>query len=221
MKPLELRRLPLFEPMSEAQLGDVIAHMQIRQCSGGQMLFRQSDAASHFFLVREGAVKLYLLSRDGGEKVVEIIQPGQLFAEAVMFMDARRYPVNAEALADTRLAAFDIVSFLAILDASPGLAMKLLGSLSRRIHELLGHIDALSLHNASFRLVSYLLSHSRSEADAVHLGIPKQVIASRLSMKPETLSRTLARLRQDGLIDVRAETILLLDEARLRAMLEE
>ncbi|MFP4682950.1 MAG: Crp/Fnr family transcriptional regulator [Ectothiorhodospira sp.] len=215
----ELQRLHLFEPLDPDQLVRVRDSLRVRHCRAGESLFAQGDPASHFFFVKSGAVKLYLLSREGDEKVVEVIQTGQLFAEAVLFMDEARYPVNATPLIGTELVIFDNSCFLGLLEESPGLALKLLGALSRRIHDLLNHIDELTLHNATHRLVAYLLAHGGGQPGRVHLNAPKQVIASRLSMKPETLSRILARLRDRGLLSVEGDTLHLLDEAGLRAML--
>ncbi|MCG5516983.1 MULTISPECIES: Crp/Fnr family transcriptional regulator [unclassified Ectothiorhodospira] len=216
----ELQRLHLFEPLDSDQLGRIQSSLRERHYRAGEPLFAQGDPAAHFFLVKSGTMKLYLLSRDGDEKVVEVIQSGQLFAEAVMFMDERRYPVNASALSDTHLVIFDNSCFLQLLAESPDLALKLLGILSRRMHGLLSHIDELTLHNATYRLVSYLLAQVHAQAGQVRLAIPKQVIASRLSMKPETLSRILGRLREQGLLAVQGETLVLLDEAGLRRVLE-
>ncbi|MBK1690744.1 Crp/Fnr family transcriptional regulator [Ectothiorhodospira mobilis] len=215
----ELQRLHLFEPLSREQLARVRDSLRVRHCRAGEALFAQGDPAPHFFFVKRGAVKLYLLSRDGDEKVVEVIHADQLFAEAVMFMDERRYPVNATPLVETELVIFDNACFLRLLEESPGLAFQLLGALSRRIHGLLSHIDELTLHNATHRLVAYLLAHGGGAPGRVQLSAPKQVIASRLSMKPETLSRILARLRDRGLVRVKGDTLHLLDEAGLREML--
>lgn len=219
---LRLRLLPLFAELDEVQLARVVASAVPRRVARGARLFTQGDPARHFFLVREGTVKLFLLSRDGSEKVIEILREGDLFAEAVMFMEGHRYPVSAEALADSELLAFDNAVFIETLHKSPDLAFKALGALSRRMHGLLQEIDDLTLHNATWRLVGWVLAEAErggSEGEFT-LSIPKQVIASRLSIKPETLSRIFARLRDDGLIHVEGEHLEILDRAGLKKLLE-
>jgi len=151
--------------------------------------------------------------------VIEVITPGNSFAEAVMFMEPAGYPVNASAVSDTRLLAFENRVFLDLLEESPALTRKLLATLSRRLHALLQEIDELSLHNATYRLVTYLLQQDRTGGH-IDLSVPKQLVASRLSIKPETLSRILARLRERGLVQIDGEHITLLDEPGLRAELE-
>lgn len=76
----------------------------------------------------------------------------------------------------------------------------------------MAEIDELSFHSATHRLVGYLLAEGR-----VRLAAPKQVIASRLGVTPETLSRTLARLRDEGLVRVDRDTVDIVDADALAA----
>lgn len=213
--PELLRGQPLLEPLEEGQLRRVATAARRRNLESGERLFEQGAPAEAFYLVREGAVKLARLSEAGGEKVVEVIRAGQTFAEAVMFMEGERYPVAAEATAPTELIAFDNAAFRREVAASPELALRLLAALSRRLHGLVAEIDELSFHSATHRLVGYLLAEARE--GRVRLAAPKQVIASRLGVTPETLSRTLARLREEGLVRVEGDTVDLIDADALAA----
>jgi len=215
-----LSRMPLFEPLSGEQLERISQTAHEIHLGSGEALFSQGAPAHRFFLVIEGMIKLFLLSREGDEKVIEVITPGNSFAEAVMFMEPAGYPVYASAVGDTRLLAFENRVFLDLLEESPGLTRKLLATMSRRLHALLREIDELTLHNATYRLVAYLLQQDRRDESLIDLSVPKQLVASRLSIKPETLSRILARLRERGLVQIDGEHITLLDEPGLRAELE-
>ena len=215
-----LSRMHLFEPLNEEQMERISQAAHEIHLGSGEALFSQGEPAHRFFLVIEGMVKLFLLSREGDEKVIEVITPGNSFAEAVMFMEPAGYPVNASAVGDTRLLAFENRVFLDLLEESPALTRKLLATMSRRLHALLQEIDVLTLHNATYRFVTYLLQQDRRDESRVDLSVPKQLVASRLSIKPETLSRILARLRERGLVQIDGERITLLDEPGLRAELE-
>jgi CRP/FNR family transcriptional regulator, dissimilatory nitrate respiration regulator len=86
--------------------------------------------------------------------------------------------------------------------------------MSQRLHRHLNEIDSLTLHNATYRLVSYLLNeaaHSNRDQPSLQLNTPKHVVASRLSIQPETLSRILSRLSKQNLIEVRGSHIEVLD----------
>lgn len=218
--PDSLRDLHLFAPLNAEQIERMRESAREIRLEPGQPLFTRGEPAHRFFVVIEGTLKLFLLSRSGEEKIVDIVQPGHTFAEAVMFMNPVGYPVNATALTEARLIAFENRVFLSLLDEAPALMRELLAAMSQRLHGLVREIDELTLHNATYRLVAYLLEQERADAHGVRLAIPKQVVASRLSIKPETLSRILARLREQGLVKVSGEHITLLDETGLRAQLE-
>ena len=216
----ELRRAYLFADMSEPHLHALVDGMQEIQLNAGKALFRQGQAAERFYFLREGLIKLFRLSPEGDEKIIEIMRPGETFAEAVMFMGSQgRYPVNAEAINESRLYAFEQKTFLNMLRESSDATFGLLGSMSRRLHMLVNQIESLTLQNATYRLVAYLLEeipHDARSSPEVQLTTPKGVIASRLAIQPETLSRILAKLRQGGLIEVHGNHITIRDVQALR-----
>lgn len=97
-----------------------------------------------------------------------------------------------------------------------------MGRLSVRLHWLVNEIDRLSLHNASYRLICYLLEdvpEDSIEKIDVKLSAAKRIIASRISITPETFSRTLKSLSKDGMIEVKDEHIVINNPAKLREML--
>jgi len=221
LHPKTIEGIPLFEPLDAEQRQRVLESGRRLHLDRGQTLFARGAPARRFYLVLEGAIKLYLLSPEGEEKVVEVMQPGQTFAEAVMFMEQEAYPVNAAALTNLRLAAFSNAVFVQLLRESPRLALRMLATLSRRLHGLLRQIDELALQDATHRLVAYLLMLPRDAEDGIDLGLPKQVIAARLAIAPETLSRTLAALRERRLLAVEGDRILLLDPEGLHGLLAQ
>lgn len=216
----ELRRAYLFADMSEPHLQTLVNGMQDIHLDPGKALFRHGQPAERFYFLREGLVKLFRLSPEGDEKIIEIMRPGETFAEAVMFMGTQgRYPVNAEAVNESRLYAFEQRAFLNLLHESSDACFGLLGSMSRRLHMLVNQIESLTLQNATYRLVAYLLEEIPRDvrtSPEVQLITPKGVIASRLAIQPETLSRILAKLRQGGLIEVHGNHITIRDVQALR-----
>lgn len=221
--PHWLRRVYLFSALDDEQLRTVMASMQEIGLDEGRILFEHGQPAEKFFLLVEGQIKLYRLSEDGDEKVIEIVRPGQTFAEAVMFMSGKVYPVNADALVKSRLLAFPNAVYKDLLRNSVDACFRLMADMSQRLHQRLNEIDSLTLHNATYRLVSYLLGELPEDvltSTEIVLTTPKHIIASQLSIKPETFSRILTRLARDGLIVVRGNSIVLADLERLRQVSE-
>ena len=215
----ELRRLPVLAALSDEQLARVRRGARLVELAEGEHLFEHGQRAERFFMLREGRIKLYRLSPEGDEKVIEIIRPGQSFAEAVMFMEGKRYPVSAQALVRSELVAFDNAVFLQILRESVDTCFRVMAAMSMRLRARVNEIEALALQNATLRLVNYLLGELPEDAGdsaVIRLPAPKNVIASRLSVQPETLSRILHQLCDKGLITVQGRTITVHDVPALR-----
>lgn len=245
MLPIEIKGAPLFAALSDAQLARALARATTLELDEGQWLFRQDDAATRFFFVRSGQMRLFRLAADGSEKIIELVGAGQTFAEALMFMGTGRYPVCAAALSPARLLAIDAADFAAMLRESPETCFALLGDLSRRLHGLIAEIDSLTLVSATGRVARWLLARlprgaysqpasqpgpqrnpglvSERDADlaALTLDVRKAVLASRLSISPETWSRITRRLTADGIIQVDGQRIVILDRAALQALADE
>ncbi len=203
-------RHPFFMNLGLAEQEQLIAQSHEQKLTAGELLIRQSQPAERFFLVLKGRVKLYRISADGQEKVVEIIQAGQTFAEAVMFMQRSEYPVCAEALEAVQLISFPNRLMLTLLQENPQACLHLLGHMSVRLHQRLGELETLTLQNATQRFALYLIQQLEDRAQEtvdIELPLPKRLIAARLSMQPETLSRIMARLHQEGFIEMKGRNI--------------
>ncbi|MCB1911746.1 MAG: Crp/Fnr family transcriptional regulator [Rhodocyclaceae bacterium] len=213
-------RLPLFSELSESQRAVLLESTRVKTVSKGELLFQRGDAPQGFFYVISGQIKLAFSSSAGNEKVVEILGPSQSFGEAVMFMD-KPYPVFAEALSEANLLLVKRQAVFDLLESDPTFARSLLAGMSIRLHTLVRDVESYTLRSAVQRVIGYLLQEaggapcSAGGQDVVHLPASKQVIASRLNLTPETLSRTFHLLSDEGLIKVDGKDIELLDLKRL------
>jgi len=209
-----LREHYLLASLDDNQFARVLATIQTLNLEEDSHLFHFGDQARYFFLLKTGQIQLYRLSPGGEEKVIEIIQPGQSFAEAVMFLQMPIYPVSAKAVFTSELWRIDMVVFLGLLQESNALCLHLLGGMSRRLHGAIQDIDQLTLQNASMRVIQLLL-HSAPDSTGKPYNLewetPKQILASRLSVRPETFSRILQQLSRKNLIAVQGKTVNVLD----------
>lgn len=214
-----LRRHHIFAGLDNTQLHRVIDSALNITLQENDHLFAAGEHANHFFLVRDGRIKLYLASPDGMEKVIHLVGPGETFAEALMFMDSGMYPINATALAPSDVIAFSNKVFREILRESVDTCFRLMADMSAWLKKQLNEIDALTLQNATLRFSNYLL-HKVPDNDngkaTVTLEAAKNVIASRLSIQPESFSRILRNLQREGLIEARGNEIIIHDVNRLR-----
>ena len=219
--PRYLATLPLFSNMRDEELQRLAAGCQLRRVERGKVIFRTGDPCHEFHVNVLGQVKLFVISPAGTEKVVELVGPGDSFAEAVMFMGVP-YVLSAQTLTDSLILSIEKDVVLREIGASPEFALRMLAGLSRRLHGLIKDVEAYALHSGVQRVIGYLLgddnldeTENASQAITVSLPVSKAAIASRLSLTPEYFSRVLNELETAGLIHVDKRDIHISDTARL------
>lgn len=221
--PPEVRGHYLFAALTDEQWNGLMTHTYVRRLDAGEHLFDRNDPAPAFFLLREGMLKLYRVSTEGNEKIMRLIRPGMTFAESVMFMDEPRYPVHAEAVETSEVLGIESAAYLEILRESFDTCRTVLATMTQRIQAHWDEIEALTLQNSRYRVVTYLLSllpDQDLEDARITLPSRKALIAAQLAATPETLSRILHALRSEGLIEMHDYEIRLPSVSKLRASLE-
>jgi CRP/FNR family transcriptional regulator, dissimilatory nitrate respiration regulator len=194
-----VRKIPLFSGLSEEAFSWLLAKMQPVSVAAGQTLFLQDEPASRFFVLLDGWVKLSRLAEDGTEAIVNVIAPGETFAEAAVFAQ-ESFPVCAEAVTDARALALGAEDFGETIAGNREIAFAILGSLSLRLRQLVRQIEHLQVKSAPQRVADFLLNLCPPGQDHCTLALPlhKGLIARRLGMRPETFSRAMARLKSVG-----------------------
>jgi len=194
----------LFSALTKAEFDLLISKSKQLNVPALENVFHQGDKANHFYLVLEGHLKLYRTSPNGQEKVVEVMRAGSTFAEALMFNNKPFYPVSAQAFSQSQLICFDNITYLKILKLNPEAGIAIMANMSIRLHNDLNEIEMLSVENAKNRLLLFLLQNIKNKSGnegMIELDIPKRTLASLLSIQPETFSRLLKRMTQEGLIE--------------------
>lgn len=209
----------MFSKLSDNQITTLVQTVGIAELAEGDVLFTTADAVREVFILQSGRMKLSRVSSDGNEKILELLSAGQSFAEAVLFSESVTYPVNATAISECRVWCIDGIHYRELLRNSSDACFAVMQQMSRRLHLLVREIDLLTLENATTRLISFLLEQAPKgsvKSCEITLDFSKLVLASRLSIKPETLSRILSRLKREGLIQTHDRTISLNDISELR-----
>ncbi len=217
-RDLELvRRAPLFSDVSGDILDTLLAESHVGEYPRGHLLFLRGDPADRFFLLLNGWVKIFLDTPSGDQTVIEIMRTGETVAEAAIFME-RAYPASAEIADDARILEIPAQPFLALLRNQSGLSLTMLAALSKRLHYLIQHIEKVQTFSTPHRLAEFLLglANGADKGPAViRLPYDKSLVAARLGMKPESLSRALAKLRDLG-VRTRGAEVHVADIERLR-----
>lgn len=209
----------LFSGLNSTQLGSILDHTCLVKLAENEVLFVQGQEAKEIHLLESGQIKLARVSIEGHEKIIELIFPGQSFAEAILFSRKHQYPVTATAVKGSVVLSIERDAYSSLLHESTDACFSVMEQMSYRMHQRVAEIDRLTLHNATFRVIVYLLEQIPEEKlgeQQVRLNSPKHMIASRLSVTPETLSRTFAKLAKEGFMDIKDKTLFIHDVDRLK-----
>lgn len=213
---------PLFERLDEASVAEISRGGWVVEVKRGQRLVGRGDLIDGLFVVIDGRLKLYMLSCNGDERVLRVLQYGDSFGEAIMF-NKLPSPVFVDALAPARLAFFPRDVIHTALTSNPDFTDTMLRSMSALMRNLIHDLETCCLQNAMQRTVNYLLRASESVPPPhveLTLPAPKAVIASTLNMSAETFSRELHRLQESRYIEINRRTIYLRDREALIALSE-
>lgn len=194
-----VRNTALFSGLKNELLLSVLKETNIQQAGAGELLFMQGDTVDACFILLDGWVKLYRLNQNGDEAVVNVFCRGESFAEAAVF-SMGRYPVAAEAVTDARLLRISCSTLLQNVRDNPQFAFSMLASTSQHLQGLVRQIEQLKTYTGAQRVARFLTSLCPVPEGSCTIGLPydKALIAGRLGMKPESLSRAFARLRSVG-----------------------
>lgn len=212
-----LRCSQLFTGVPADDLAAIASFAQPLSLTKGAYLFREGEPSRGFYVVQAGAINVHRVNAAGKEQVIHIFRSGESFAEAAL-ASPTGYPADARAVEPSTVLLLPKAPVLELIGRRPDLALRMLGSMSAHLRVLVGMLDDLTLKDVETRLIHWLLRHSRDGSATVHLPGTKRVLAAELGTSSETLSRTLARLRDAGLIAVGAKAITLPDRPALDAL---
>ena len=214
-------RIAVFRGLRSETVAHIIAPATAAMLRPREWVIRQDDTATAFFIVIDGWVKLYRSSTSGEETVINVVKKGDSFGEAVA-LTGTRYLATAEAVSDARVVRIPADHLVHCIRENPDLALAMIASTTQRIDGMMQQIEQLKAQSGVQRVAEFLASLSAVEQGSCAIVLPydKVLIASRLGLTPEYLSRAFARLRNVG-VSVNASRVVVQDVARLRQLAGE
>ena len=211
-----ITRVAVFRGLKPETVQHIIAPATVVVLRPHELIMRQDDPATAFFIVIEGCVKLYRNNLSGDETVIEIMTKGDSFAEALAFT-GNRYLATAEAVSKARVGRIPADHIVRCIRESPDIALGMIASISQHMHQLVQQVEQLKAQSGVQRVAEFLGSLSRAEQGHCALALPydKVLIAHQLGLTPESLSRAFAKLRSIGVM-VDASRVTVKDVAKLR-----
>lgn len=220
-----LRSIPVFADLNDEQLLQIHHKTTVRRYIKGAFIFLEGDPGQGFHYVKSGKVKIVKTTDDGREHIINILGPGDLFAEVLLFNN-RPYPATAMAAEDSVIGLIYNSDLEQMILSNNQLALQLIKALSQRLLYAQGKIKNLALNDVLARTAETLLRLGKEQGKAdsqgkieIQLDLSRQDLASLVGTTRETVTRTLAALKRDQIIDVTGQRITLLSPKELERLI--
>jgi CRP/FNR family transcriptional regulator len=218
-----LRSCQLFVGLPAADIEAIASFAVPKHLAKGEYLFREGSRSEGFYVVQKGAINVHRVNAAGKEQTIHLFVPIESFAEASLATDSG-YPANARATEESTVLLVPKADFTALLARRPDLALRMLGSMSQHLRVLVGLLDDLTLKDIETRLANWLLNRCPKPLPnaqcEIELDRTKRVIAAEMGTTSETLSRTLAKFREQKLLRTNGKTITITNPRGLQKLLQ-
>lgn len=217
-----LRACRLWRTASENAIDRLASRAQVATVPRGAILAAEGDPADTFGVVVTGRARVYHLQADGRSITYETVETGGPLA-AVAALAGGRYPANIDAATPVTVAWLPREALFDLMATDADVSKAIISDLAGRVVNLTAVIQTLAL-DVPGRLARFLFQRSLAAGEAtaeglrVPLGMTKSELAASLGTVPETLSRALARLRDDGVLTVHGSEVLVFDVGALARM---
>jgi len=214
-----LQSTPLLAGLDLTLVRRILDGVMISGSEAKDVLFREGAVADCFYVVLSGYVRLYRAGSDGKEADTGVFGPGDVFGQCAMFL-GDRHAFNAQAAEPVTLARFDFARVRQIMRDEPELALALMNIMARHLNDARTNVANDRLHTAPQRVANYLLELSHANGDGAaptsfRLPFQKSLLAGKLGLAPEALSRAFFQLKNSG-VSIRGRVIHISDAEALR-----
>lgn len=220
-----LKDLAVFSRLHEEEIKLICERSYERHFKKNQIIFFEYDNKKKLYLLAEGRVKLTMLSREGKEKVLTILQEGDIFGEISLF-DQDPHPLTAEALEESQLLIISWEDLESIIMKRPELALKIIEAMAKKTRLLTSQVKELVFQDAGGRLASLLLRFARefgvevNSGKMIELVLTHQEIANLIGTSRVTVTKLINQFINEGIIKIYKRKIVILDKEKMEEKLE-
>lgn len=205
----KLKKIVLFQDLDDDIIEDILKFTQVVKELKGNIIFYEGDEPEYLYLLVSGIVKLYKTTPNGKSIVLKYFQSGELIAEVANF-EHFPYPATAASVTEVEFLKIDFEKLKEIIYNNPHLSFQIQVSLIKKIKALESLITNTLVLNTKERVAKFIYDYPEVFFDKKNIEI-----AEILNMTPETYSRVLKELKDDGMIDLENKTV---DKSQLRLM---
>ncbi|MEW6064418.1 cAMP-binding protein [Desulforamulus profundi] len=219
-----LLRIPLFYGLPEEQLQEISNLLLERSYQKGRFIFMEGEPGEALYILKSGLIKLTKRLEDGREHILHFVNPGEVFAEVVLF-DGGDYPATAEVQEDSVVGVLRNQDIERLISQNPSMALGMLHIMSRRLRTAQEKVMNLALHDTARRLAFALIKMAEEHGIKkpggilINFNLTNQELANLTGSSRETINRMLNSFKRAGAIDVDRQQIMVLDKGKLEDLL--
>jgi CRP/FNR family transcriptional regulator, nitrogen oxide reductase regulator len=216
----------LFRDLNPDDLTQVILAAHTRAVSRDEFFFHQGDAATSLYVLLDGEARLLQLAPDGNQVLLRLLAAGELFG-GIAFLGEATYPVSVQAVRDCTAASWDGETMARLMEHSSRIAFNAMRHMADRIEELQDRLRELATERVERRIASALLRLAQQsgqktpEGVLITLTLSRQDLAEMTGTTLYTVSRTLSRWEQQGIVEAGRERVLVRSPHGLVAIAED
>ncbi|WP_288184812.1 Crp/Fnr family transcriptional regulator [uncultured Sporomusa sp.] len=215
-----LKHLPIFEELAPADLAAIDNVTVERRYKKNMIIFMEGEPGEGFHYVKSGKVKIVKMAQDGREHIINILGPGEVFAEVLLF-NRGPYPATSVALEDSVIGIIKNVELENVVVDNPRIALHIIRVMNKKLLHAQMKIKTLALSDTFARTAQILgrlaQQYGREVTGGIRIDIDmtRQDLANLVGTTRETVSRVLSSMKKDKVIDLAEQQIIILDEQRL------
>ena len=220
MKSDFIRRVPLFSTLSDFEYKNIEHIFLIRSYRKNQVIFLEEETGTYMYIVLAGKLKITKSTPGGKENILAIHRPGDFFGEMAL-LDGKTSPATVSAMEDCRIASISKTDFSNLLMTNGKVVNQIIQVLCARLRQVWAQIQALSYSSADARIRGGVMELARkhgvpdSRGIIIDLKITHQEMAEMVGTSRETVTRALARLRDQGILQFEGRRMILLEPKAL------
>lgn len=195
-----INMVPIFNHLDDVQMDEILELIGSREFKKGEMIYRAGESSDSLYIVSSGKIKIYRLSESGKEQLVRILRPGDFTGELALFSESI-HEGYAEAMLDTWVCTVNRSDLQDLLLKYPSISIKLLNEFSSRLERSEKQTTRFATERVETRIALFLTENADdSNTLLFKLPMSRKDLASYLGTTPETISRKLSELEDEGLI---------------------
>lgn len=193
--------VPIFNHLEEEQMDEIMTTTQSVSFKRGEIIYHAGDASDSLYIVNKGKIRIYRLSENGKEQLLRILKPGDFTGELALFRSGQ-HESYAEAMVDTSVCMIRRDDLQQLLEKYPTISIKVLQEFSRRLEESEKQTARFATEKVETRIALFLAEFAEDADEGMEFKLPmsQKDLASYLGTTPETISRKLAQLEDEGYI---------------------